>query len=436
MSPLLDDILQNIISRLTVRQCISFLSVSKSYQQVSLKCLRRQKRLMILEKRTGKVQMCPDHPLKERETIYLFVNNLDMKAIMSVMHSLEVVYCDVTHTNYNISIVKLLMVNNSETLKCLTLDTEWNDILKTLPSLSFPQLKHICFGINRRIVKIETFEKILRGCQNLTSITNVEVDRHFNNSLLPTGLRRMTGRFGLDHVLDFFLSGRASCLEELDTLEIPEFMNFPDQYFELPNMKRLIVVLDDGNADNALKQLIKLVKRCHRDLELSFRVSWYEEETSVETWNELMDLGVNITSIDVHGTSRKKFIAGDAMIESLVSKMPGLKKLKTKLVNAYSVRLLSSLNNLEEVSFYYTNYFGEDNDFDASAMGDFMETSFRKELKVCYMLLNLTEKKETDLLHQTSRLPNSIVVQRLLPNEIPHADRVFCCNITLTKQIK
>ena len=433
MSPLLDDILQNIISRLTVRQWILFLSVSKSYQQKCLKCLRRQKRLVILDKRVGKVKMCPDHSLKERETIYLFVNNLDIKSIMGVMHSLEVVYCDVLPTNYNISVVESLMVNNSETLKCLTLDTEWNNILDTLPSLSFPQLNH--FDFNRRTT-IETFEQILRRCQNLTSITNINLYEHFDNSLLPTGLRRMTGWFYLDHVLDYFLSGRASCLEELDILEISESLTFPDQYFELPNMKRLTVELNDQNADNVLKQLIKLVKRCHRDLELSLHISRYEEQVSIETWNELMDLGVNITGIDVHTFRRIKFMAGDAMIESLVSKMPGLKRLKTKLVNAYSLRLLSSLNNLEEVSFYYTNYFGEDNDFDASAMGDFMETSFGKELKVCYMQLNLTEKKETDLLHQTSRLPNSIVVQRSLPNEMSHVDGVFHCSITLTKQIK
>ena len=359
MSTLLSNefVLQEVVNRLPVTQKFAIQSVSRLFKRVSRICLRRQKKLVILDQKDlpanydfFKASLCQPCSVHDELTLMdaiSFPGNdaLLFSQLLNTMCNLEIVFVEKCCVHLN----NLVFRTQKDSLSCFygpyVFATDIGD-----ESLQFPQLQHLDFGKSN--IDNKSLKKILTSYPRLSSLTFGTTYKFQNWDLLPQGFKRLVcSDIPVDSFSSLIASDTVQSLEELTLVNIAPDTLQDWTRNEFPQLQRLGIRMTE-NIKDSFESLVKFLccpSRNRKRLSLFLKMYGY---TGVDvlpnsTWNKLLhNQDIQILDLTIKNVNIESSI--EEFIQDLVSSMKQLRKIEVDFPLSDKCLLsLSSLDHLE-----------------------------------------------------------------------------------------
>ena len=300
MSTLLSNefVLQEVVNRLPVTQKFAIQSVSHRFKRVSRQCLRRQRKLVILDQEElpanydfFKESLCQPCSVHEELTLMDAIpvpgnDALLLSHILNTMCNLEIVFVEKCWAHLN----NLVFQTQKNSLSCFYAPYFFSADI-TDESLKFAQLKHIHFGRNN--IDHKSLEKILTCCPRLESLTFGTTPDFRKWCLLPQGFKRLLCcEIGVNSFGSLIASDAVQSLQELTLVSFTPDTFKHSTRNEFPQLQRLGIRMTE-NVKESFEILVKFLcskSRNRNRLTLLLNLCGQSgvDVLPNSTWNELL----------------------------------------------------------------------------------------------------------------------------------------------------
>ena len=390
---LIDNILDTIVDKLSVRQRFLIQSVSHKWRQSAKSSLSCQKRLLIVNQfkqfPAHYKSLCPHHKLYKTDLVGHKMSHMAFwKRVLKAMTRLEVIYVSCPSGNHwnetstPVTLMRLIMEKYHTTLKCLYTEYKsWqsrNTKKNSFPFVSsLPHLRHL----TAQAIEGSDMNALLSIAPNLEHISFFTigwVDSKLDTRLFPKGLKSVLGPFyGLEGICLSPVSQTLECISELrlkaDTSV--RICNFP-------NLQRLGVAFTfNEDPQKCVEVLANLLSNCPNLTR--FAITGISDTSfdapTIKSWLTVLSYCSNVTEFYLSYDIQADKKSSDMFVQQMVKTMTGCKKL-TLSGPIYSDEFihLSNLNHLESLKLRVNM---TSHDFDSELFLYFLQTSLGKKLR-------------------------------------------------------
>ena len=380
----IDFVLQNVISRLSLSEKITLLSLSVGWHKVVLVCLRKQKCLATTEFQEGfdPWDACHEHTVSNDNIIKLGYEKLDTwNLIASWFSSLHSIYFDLSgdrNIDQHSHIFKLLLSTNAKTLKCVTIrrfQLEDEEPFSMVDSL--PELKHWIAGD----ISVTGMDNIIKACPKIEHLRCCSEFGEWH--LLPKDMKYLGTSYGeIMGLHNILKSDFVSSLETLErVLMTPVLSSMP---FTFASLKRLEVVIEE-DTNGCLYNLSRILINCPVLDTLKIQIRRYNN-IDKESWTNVIKECPNVTDFRIflvsYGESIKFSPWHDYVAELIGSRMKKIQNLDLGFpLSSKGFLTLEKVENLKSLRHHlYIREMLYEYDSDADALLRLLSSHFAKNM--------------------------------------------------------
>ena len=414
----INNILDTIMDKLSVRQRFAIESVSRKWRLHARSSLSCHKRLLIVNQfkqfPADYESLCPHHKLYKTDLVgHKMTHMAFWERVLEAMPRLEVIYVGTPpDTSWcsmptPIALLQLIMEKYHTTLKCLYAGYESfngesgeENVFPFVASL--PHLKHLFVKRPERN-DMNALLTIAPMLEYLSFATIGRGDSKFDTRLFPKRLKGVVGAFyGLEGVC---LSPASQTLECISNLRLEA--NTLVRICNFPKLQRLGVSIEyDEDPQKCVEVIANLVSNCPNLTQ--FQIMGYSNESfdepSIKSWLTVLSCCPNVTEFDFSYGMDADEKSSNMFVQQMIQTMTGLKKLSlnmpiywdgliplSKMTGLKELSLnmpipshgfihLSNLDHLESLEL--TGHLATtSHDFDSESFLYFLETSLGKKLR-------------------------------------------------------
>ena len=459
----LDEILDMILLKLSLRSKFTTLAVSRKWRQTSFVLLRLHKSVVLFCNTPdgfNNEHQCKNHPVTWNNVITCVGHRKDFwMAVFSYLPGIEYVYLDTSYTPtggtcywFYYDLLNYVIAEYGSQLKCLWIPGRERDNFPDIPIL--PELRDLYLTC----LTDYDVQHILNTCPKLEYLKCDTKNKEWH--LLPKGFKRLGGDGDVIQGLNSLLvSPAAETIEEIEAMQLPSVTVFSG--FRLPCLKVLHVEINKAPNDclNSLARiarfspvLTKLTLKIHLkqaienledmnnmddmdnmdDMEEIQEMEEAQETQEMEgaSWSRVIEECTRVTHFSLHlnpcGLGFNVNSWQDHFACSIALNMKNLKHLYVDF--ALSSTGLTALSSLPQLEFFRHKLYqekGVDNTvFSKDALYSFLTTQFSHKLSHYEIqipsffgndlaCLKITQKFADGLVTMAQHLPLKIILQAI-----------------------